>query len=113
MIEAFNILKVKVGTEFVVKEAQWKRLAKVVVPDISTSHLELLLRISDEGQKGHVGKELGPLIFLFPVHLSTGASKVLARTAVLFFNFLKLSTRNVYWSPCWQLRSGIRVLTVF
>ncbi|XP_032958249.1 two pore calcium channel protein 1 [Rhinolophus ferrumequinum] len=56
MIEAFNILKVKVGTEFVVKEAQWKRLAKVVVPDISTSHLELLLRISDEGQKGHVDK---------------------------------------------------------
>eukprot|EP00069_Balaena_mysticetus_P013886 bmy_08326T0 len=52
MIEAFNILKVKVGTEFVVKEAQWRQLAKVVEPDISSSHLELLLRISDEGQKG-------------------------------------------------------------
>ncbi|XP_036780023.2 two pore calcium channel protein 1-like isoform X2 [Manis pentadactyla] len=56
MLEAFNILKVKVGTEFVVKEAQWRRLAKVVAPDISSSHLELLLRISDEGQKGHVDK---------------------------------------------------------
>ncbi|XP_042551488.1 two pore calcium channel protein 1-like [Dipodomys spectabilis] len=56
MIEAFNILKVKVGPEFVVKEAVWKQLAKVVVPDISSSHLELLLRISDEGQKGHVDK---------------------------------------------------------
>ncbi|XP_006156692.1 two pore calcium channel protein 1-like [Tupaia chinensis] len=56
MIEAFNILKVKVGTEFVVTEDVWKRLAKVVVPDISSSHLELLLRISDEGQKGHVDK---------------------------------------------------------
>ncbi|EHA99036.1 Two pore calcium channel protein 2 [Heterocephalus glaber] len=52
MIQAFNILKVKVGTEFVVKEAAWKQLAKVVTPDISSSHLELLLRISDEGQQG-------------------------------------------------------------
>ncbi|XP_044628808.2 two pore channel protein 2-like [Equus asinus] len=56
MIEAFNLLKVQVGTEFVVKEAQWRRLAKVVAPDISSSHLELLLRVSDEGQKGHVDK---------------------------------------------------------
>ncbi|CAK7296961.1 Two pore calcium channel protein 1 [Vulpes lagopus] len=56
MIEAFNILKVKVGTEFVVTEAQWKRLAKIVMPHISSPHLELLLRISDEGQKGHVDK---------------------------------------------------------
>ncbi|XP_007957706.1 two pore calcium channel protein 1-like [Orycteropus afer afer] len=56
MIEAFNILKVNVGAEFVVMEAEWKQLVKVVAPDISSSHLELLLRISDEGQKGHVDK---------------------------------------------------------
>ncbi|KAM5227801.1 two pore channel protein 2-like [Ctenodactylus gundi] len=56
MIEAFNILKVKVGTEFVVKESTWQCLAKAVAPDISSSHLELLLRISDEGQKGYVDK---------------------------------------------------------
>nr|XP_035926870.1 two pore calcium channel protein 1-like isoform X2 [Halichoerus grypus] len=56
MIEAFNILKVKVGTEFVVTEARWKRLARIVMPHISSPHLELLLRISDEGQKGHVDK---------------------------------------------------------
>uniref|UniRef100_A0A8C6FNY4 Ion transport domain-containing protein n=1 Tax=Moschus moschiferus TaxID=68415 RepID=A0A8C6FNY4_MOSMO len=56
MTEAFNILKVKVGTEFVVKEARWRQLVKVVAPDISSSHLELLLRISDEGQTGHVDK---------------------------------------------------------
>ena len=66
MTEAFNILKVKVGTEFVVKEARWRRLVKVVAPDISSSHL---LRISDEGQKGHVGKkpqwEVGGLGFFF------------------------------------------------
>lgn len=56
MMEAFKILKVKVGTEFVVREAEWKRLARMVVPDISSSHLELLWRISDEGQKGHVDR---------------------------------------------------------
>ncbi|KAL0620150.1 Two pore calcium channel protein 1 [Plecturocebus cupreus] len=56
MIAAFNVLKVKVGIEFVVKEAQWRRLAQVVAPDMSSAHLELLLRISDEGQKGHVDK---------------------------------------------------------
>lgn len=65
MIEAFNLLKVQVGTEFVVKEAQWRQLAKVVAPDISSSHLELLLRVSDEGQKGHVGKKPWPRLF-FP-----------------------------------------------
>ncbi|XP_032099586.1 two pore calcium channel protein 2-like isoform X2 [Sapajus apella] len=56
MIAAFNVLKVKVGTDFVVEEAQWRRLAQVVAPDMSSAHLELLLRISDEGQKGHVDK---------------------------------------------------------
>ncbi|XP_047601587.1 two pore calcium channel protein 1-like isoform X1 [Lutra lutra] len=56
MMEAFNILKVKVGSEFVVMEAQWRRLARTVMPHISSPHLELLLRISDEGQKGYVDK---------------------------------------------------------
>uniref|UniRef100_A0ACB8G9F8 Uncharacterized protein n=1 Tax=Sphaerodactylus townsendi TaxID=933632 RepID=A0ACB8G9F8_9SAUR len=54
MIEAFNLLKIKEGTEFVVTEDTWKSLIKLVAPDISTSHRELLLRISDEEQKGHV-----------------------------------------------------------
>ncbi|XP_077192068.1 two pore calcium channel protein 1-like [Paroedura picta] len=57
MVEAFNLLKVKEGTEFVIKEDQWKNLIKLVAPDISTSHRELLLRISDEEQKGHVDKK--------------------------------------------------------
>ncbi|KAM9156152.1 two pore channel protein 2-like [Pangshura tecta] len=57
MIEAFNILKVKEGTEYVVQEAQWKELVKLVAPDISTSHRELLLRVSDEEQKGYVDKK--------------------------------------------------------
>lgn len=57
MTEAFSILKIKVGMEFMVPEAHWRQLAKVVAPDISSSHLELLLQICDEGQKGYVGKE--------------------------------------------------------
>nr|XP_006116320.1 two pore calcium channel protein 1-like [Pelodiscus sinensis] len=57
MVEAFNILKVKEGPEFVVKEAQWKELVKRVAPDISTSHRELLLRVSDDEQKGYVDKK--------------------------------------------------------
>ncbi|XP_061481533.1 two pore calcium channel protein 1-like isoform X2 [Rhineura floridana] len=57
MIEAFNLLKVKEEAEFVVQEDRWKRLVKLVAPDISTSHRELLLRISDEEQKGYVDKK--------------------------------------------------------
>uniref|UniRef100_A0A8C8RNU5 Ion transport domain-containing protein n=1 Tax=Pelusios castaneus TaxID=367368 RepID=A0A8C8RNU5_9SAUR len=57
MVEAFNILKVQEGTEFVIKEAQWKQLVRLVAPDISTSHRELLLRVSDEEQKGYVDKK--------------------------------------------------------
>ncbi|XP_074143769.1 two pore channel protein 2-like isoform X2 [Sminthopsis crassicaudata] len=57
MIKAFNILKTQEGPEFVVKEAHWKQLVKMVAPDISNSHRELLLRISDEEQKGYVDKK--------------------------------------------------------
>ncbi|XP_019371642.1 PREDICTED: two pore calcium channel protein 2-like isoform X1 [Gavialis gangeticus] len=57
MVEAFNILKVKEGSEFVVKESQWKQVVKLVAPEISTSHRELLLRISDDEQKGYVDKK--------------------------------------------------------
>lgn len=49
-------MKVKEGEEFVVKEDRWKRLVKLVAPDISASHRELLLRICDEEQKGYVGE---------------------------------------------------------
>ncbi|XP_053169644.1 two pore calcium channel protein 1-like isoform X2 [Hemicordylus capensis] len=57
MIEAFNLLKVKEEAEFVVKDDQWKHLVKMVAPNISTSHRELLLRISDEEQRGYVDKK--------------------------------------------------------
>ncbi|XP_008939639.1 PREDICTED: two pore calcium channel protein 1-like, partial [Merops nubicus] len=52
MTEAFNLLKEEEGGRFVVREARWKELVKLVAPDISRSHRELLLRISDEEQKG-------------------------------------------------------------
>lgn len=55
MVDAFNILKVKEGQEFVIKQAQWNRLVKLVAPDISNSHRELLLRVSDDEQKGYIG----------------------------------------------------------
>lgn len=60
MIEAFNLLKEEEGTQFVVREALWKQLVKLVAPDISNSHRELLLRISDDEQKGFIGEQCGP-----------------------------------------------------
>ncbi|KAM8945491.1 two pore channel protein 2-like [Pelodytes ibericus] len=57
MVEAFNSLKVKEGSEFVIPEARWKHLVKLVAPDISNSHRELLLRVSSDENTGYVGKE--------------------------------------------------------
>ncbi|KAK2520248.1 hypothetical protein Q9233_011588 [Columba guinea] len=57
MLEAFNLLKEEEGAQFVVREARWKQLVKLVAPDISNSHRELLLRISDDEQKGFVDKK--------------------------------------------------------
>nr|XP_026649106.1 two pore calcium channel protein 1 isoform X2 [Zonotrichia albicollis] len=57
MIEAFNLLKEEEGEQFVVREARWKQLVKLVAPDTSNSHRELLLRISDDEQKGFVDKK--------------------------------------------------------
>lgn len=59
MIEAFNLLKEEEGAQFVVREAQWKQLVKLVAPDTSNSHRELLLRISDDEQKGFIGEQWG------------------------------------------------------
>ncbi|XP_053829806.1 mitotic checkpoint serine/threonine-protein kinase BUB1 [Vidua macroura] len=57
MIEAFNLLKEEEGEQFVVREARWKQLVKLVAPDTSNSHRELLLRISDDEQKGFIDKK--------------------------------------------------------
>ncbi|XP_063299735.1 two pore calcium channel protein 1-like [Pelobates fuscus] len=57
MVEAFNALKVKEGTEFVIPEGRWKHLVKLVAPDISNSHRELLLRVSNDAKTNYVGKE--------------------------------------------------------
>lgn len=84
MIEEFSVLKVKVGTEFVVEEAQWRWLAQVVMPDMSRTHLELLLRISSEGQTGHMGKTPLPLTVLFPVRSETEPHKMMGKAVALF-----------------------------
>ncbi|XP_058134065.1 two pore channel protein 2-like [Dasypus novemcinctus] len=56
MVAAFNLLKVQAGSESVVEEATWKRLVRAAVPGLGASHLELLLRICDDGRTGHVDK---------------------------------------------------------
>ncbi|XP_051880841.1 two pore segment channel 3 isoform X1 [Pristis pectinata] len=57
MIEAFNILKTKNGTEFAVLDSHWRQLVKLVAPEIPSSHRELLWRVLDDEQKGFIGKE--------------------------------------------------------
>ncbi|XP_048452816.1 two pore segment channel 3 isoform X2 [Rhincodon typus] len=57
MIEAFNLLKITNGTEFVVPDSHWRQLVKLVAPEIPSSHRELLWRVSDDEQKGFVGRE--------------------------------------------------------
>ncbi|XP_073528630.1 two pore channel protein 2-like [Phyllobates terribilis] len=57
MADAFNALKVQEGSEFVILESTWLKLVKLVAPDISNSHRELLLRVSKEDNQRCVGKE--------------------------------------------------------
>ncbi|XP_063774152.1 two pore calcium channel protein 1-like isoform X2 [Pseudophryne corroboree] len=57
MAEAFNALKVKEGPDFVIPETTWKKLVKLVAPDISKSHRELLLRVSKDEHQEYVGKQ--------------------------------------------------------
>ncbi|KAM5164486.1 two pore channel protein 2-like [Mantella aurantiaca] len=57
MAEAFNALKVKEGSDFVITETKWNKLVRLVAPDISNSHRELLLRVSKEENQRSVGKE--------------------------------------------------------
>lgn len=65
MIEAFKLLKVKERDEFVIQQDQWKSLVKIVAPHISASHRELLLRISDEEQKGYVGEYQLKMLWIY------------------------------------------------
>ncbi|XP_075059845.1 two pore channel protein 2-like isoform X2 [Mixophyes fleayi] len=57
MAEAFNALKAKEGSEFVIPETTWKKLVKLVAPDITKSHRELLLRVSKDEHQRYVGKQ--------------------------------------------------------
>lgn len=57
MADAFNALKVQDGSEYVISETTWLKLVKLVAPDISNSHRELLLRVSKEDNQRYVGEE--------------------------------------------------------
>ncbi|XP_078256401.1 two pore segment channel 3 [Rhinoraja longicauda] len=57
MIEAFNILKMKIGAEFVITASRWRQLVKLVAADIPSSHRELLWRVLDDEQKGYLERE--------------------------------------------------------
>lgn len=65
MAEAFNALKVKEGSDFVITEITWNKLVKLVAPDISNSHRELLLRVSKEENQRHVGEKTQVVFFFF------------------------------------------------
>nr|XP_006638544.1 PREDICTED: two pore calcium channel protein 1-like isoform X1 [Lepisosteus oculatus] len=56
MVEAFRILQVKHGGEPVVCQSHWNQLVRLVQPDISNSHRELLWSVCDEDKKGFIGK---------------------------------------------------------
>uniref|UniRef100_A0A4W3JSJ3 Two pore segment channel 3 n=1 Tax=Callorhinchus milii TaxID=7868 RepID=A0A4W3JSJ3_CALMI len=57
MVEAFNLLKVQHGSEFIILEADWSQLVRIVAPEIPSAHRALLWRVCDEDQKGYVGQE--------------------------------------------------------
>ncbi|XP_026866275.2 two pore segment channel 3 isoform X1 [Electrophorus electricus] len=55
MCHAFSLLK-EGGEEPVVSKAHWNRLVRLVQPDITNAHRELLWNVSDHHNRGHIGK---------------------------------------------------------
>ncbi|KAK1802450.1 hypothetical protein P4O66_022107, partial [Electrophorus voltai] len=55
MCHAFSLLK-EGGEEPVVSQAHWNRLVRLVQPDITNAHRELLWNVSDHHNRGHIGK---------------------------------------------------------
>uniref|UniRef100_A0A6Q2WT52 Ion transport domain-containing protein n=1 Tax=Esox lucius TaxID=8010 RepID=A0A6Q2WT52_ESOLU len=56
MVQAFELLQEKKGEETVVTQASWNQLVRLVQPDISNAHRELLWSVSDNSKKGCIGK---------------------------------------------------------
>ncbi|XP_041877014.1 two pore calcium channel protein 1-like isoform X9 [Corvus kubaryi] len=102
MIEAFNLLKEKEGEQFVVREARWKQLVKLVAPDTSSSHRELLLRISDDEQKGFVGTVYLPWDQADPWHSAADKKSFVQLADLLNIQVVTLKIRRhplARWVP--------------
>ncbi|XP_048153977.1 two pore calcium channel protein 1-like isoform X6 [Corvus hawaiiensis] len=102
MIEAFNLLKEKEGEQFVVREARWKQLVKLVAPDTSSSHRELLLRISDDEQKGFVGTVYLPWDQADPCHSAADKKSFVQLADLLNIQVVTLKIRRhplARWVP--------------
>ncbi|KAM4603839.1 two pore segment channel 3 [Polymixia lowei] len=58
MVRAFAVLQERreEGDESVVTQARWNQLVRLVQPDISNAHRELLWSVSDDKNKGYIGK---------------------------------------------------------
>lgn len=56
MARAFRVLQEPCGAEPVVTQARWNQLVRLVQPDISSAHRELLWSVSDTEKRGHIGK---------------------------------------------------------
>uniref|UniRef100_A0A8K9X665 Two pore segment channel 3 n=1 Tax=Oncorhynchus mykiss TaxID=8022 RepID=A0A8K9X665_ONCMY len=57
MVRAFGVLQERKGEEEpVVSQACWNQLVRLVQPDISNAHRELLWSVSDDNNKGCIGK---------------------------------------------------------
>ncbi|KAM6941128.1 two pore segment channel 3 isoform 1-T1 [Lycodopsis pacificus] len=58
MVRAFAVLQEQraEGGEPVVKQANWNQIVKLVQPDISNAHRELLWSVSDDNNQGFIGK---------------------------------------------------------
>uniref|UniRef100_A0A8C7MJA1 Two pore segment channel 3 n=1 Tax=Oncorhynchus kisutch TaxID=8019 RepID=A0A8C7MJA1_ONCKI len=57
MVRAFGVLQERKGEgEPVVSQACWNQLVRLVQPDISNAHRELLWSVSDDNNKGCIGK---------------------------------------------------------
>ncbi|KAJ8366122.1 hypothetical protein SKAU_G00149530 [Synaphobranchus kaupii] len=63
MGRAFRLLQEPLGEESVVTHARWNQLVRLVQPDLSSAHRELLWSVSDTEKKGRIGK---PAFILLP-----------------------------------------------
>lgn len=73
MVRAFAVLQEQreEGGEPVVTQANWNQLVRLVQPDISSAHRELLWSVSDDKNQGHIGGSHTRSAFL-PIMQSSG-----------------------------------------